>query len=519
MASLTHVRMWSDNHWEPITAEQAAKMHPGGTVSAHSGLFMCDLCGQYVTLTDGDIRGRYFKHSAYEKSKDCPERTFGSGYSVSYAPWEHDLPIRITSVSSYSFRFEVGLIRIPTSSFSKDFRIEIRPKGVIDVSYVFTKERLNHDGITYLPIGERPFESYTLSFQNGNNRLREFWPETVAGIDPKGTLFEKASGKKLSYDADVEIGREYYLLRRDFINKTSYKCVQIREVTRKQFGWENWTLYVVSASTYNEESARFYLDFHCRLTDCPVSLQPVWPLFVEGNYLVKHNRPSIYVLVSGDVASVKTFPVVSIRQLGANTSRQCLYKILCSGRQQLISAGRSRVLQYTYFWKEPLNQTGLHPDLLVTDLAGHKIAPGETNILPYNKTLQFKLPFDGELVIFRNNHVADKRKVYPDKPVEIERLSYGMSVQVVIGLDAIWRLDFKKQQHIAIDDENELLKQISNTSGVQIPIPHALLNIMAGLNCYPRISQWIRNCLKRGTIDEQAYRRLQGTYRSMKANR
>ena len=51
MASLTHVCMWSDNGWKRITAEQAARLHPGGTVSAHSGLFMCELCGQYIELT------------------------------------------------------------------------------------------------------------------------------------------------------------------------------------------------------------------------------------------------------------------------------------------------------------------------------------------------------------------------------------------------------------------------------------------------------------------------------------
>lgn len=94
MASLTHVCMWSDHGWKRITAEQAARLHPGGTVPARSGLFMCELCGQYVTLTDGDINVRYFKHSAYEKSKDCPERTFGSGYTPSYSSQEHDLPIR-----------------------------------------------------------------------------------------------------------------------------------------------------------------------------------------------------------------------------------------------------------------------------------------------------------------------------------------------------------------------------------------------------------------------------------------
>lgn len=77
MASLTHVCMWSDNGWKRITAEQAAKLHPGGTVSAHSGLFMCELCGQYVSLTDGAVQTRHFRHSAHEKSKNCPERILG----------------------------------------------------------------------------------------------------------------------------------------------------------------------------------------------------------------------------------------------------------------------------------------------------------------------------------------------------------------------------------------------------------------------------------------------------------
>ena len=149
MASLTHVCMWSDNGWKRITAEQAAKLHPGGTVSAHSGLFMCELCGQYVSLTDGAVQTRHFRHSAYEKSKNCPERILGAGYSISYGSQEHDLPIRITGVSAASFRFEIGLIRAPISSLTKDFCIEIKPKGVSTTPNVFTKERLNYEGITY----------------------------------------------------------------------------------------------------------------------------------------------------------------------------------------------------------------------------------------------------------------------------------------------------------------------------------------------------------------------------------
>lgn len=86
LASLTHVCIWAEHGWTHITAEEAAQRFPSGTISANSGLFMCDLCNQYVTLTDGEQRGRYFRHSAYEISKNCPERTFGSGYTPKIEP-------------------------------------------------------------------------------------------------------------------------------------------------------------------------------------------------------------------------------------------------------------------------------------------------------------------------------------------------------------------------------------------------------------------------------------------------
>ena len=515
MASLTHVCMWSDNGWKRITAEQAAKLHPGGTVSAHSGLFMCELCGQYVSLTDGAVQTRHFRHSAHEKSKNCPERIWGASCSISYGSQEHDLPIRITDVSSSSFRFEIGLIRAPISSFGRDFRIEIKPKGVSATPYVFTKERLNFESISYLPIGERPFEKYILNFKNGTNKLHEFWPTEINGIDPEGTLFEKASGKKLTYDADVEIEKEYYLLKRGYFYKKSYSSIQIQEIAQKRFDLETWTLYVVSASAFGEEAARFFLNFHCRLTDYPVSLQPIWPLFVEGNYIVKHSKNSMYMLVRGNVATFKTFPAVAVRQLNHNIADLKLYEVLCSSRQQLISAGRTQALQYTYFWKEPLNQVGLPPEILVTDLSGSKILPGKANTLPHSKALLFKSTYDGELIISNKDHVVDKRKIYADKPLELDGLSYGVSVQAVICLDVVWQIDFQKQQSIIADDEAEILKHISCVSGASIPAPHSLRNILTAMSHYPKICQWIRKCIKKGTINEQSYRRLQDIYRSI----
>ena len=186
----------------------------------------------------------------------------------------------------------------------------------------------------------------------------------------------------------------------------------------------------------------------------------------------------------------------------------------------MISAGRTQALQYTYFWKEPLNRAGSSPSILVTDLSGSEIESGESNTLPHNKTLLFKSTFDGELIISNNRaRVVDKRKIFADRQLELDGLSYGVSVQVVIGLDVVWKIDFKKQCSTIPSDEVEILKRISSASGALIPAPHSLRNILAGMRSYPRICQWIRKCIKDGTINEHSYRELQDAYRSINTNR
>ena len=538
--TLTHVCMWSEHGWKRITAKKAARLHAGGTVSAHSGLFMCELCGQYVTLTDGEIRTRHFRHSAAEKDKDCPERTFGPNYSVSYEPQKHELPIRIVVTagaahepSSASFRFELGLIRAPISKLGADFRVEIKPEGAPDPSGVFTKERLNCAGVTYLPLGSLPCEKYILSLRNlsdeQNATLRKFWPEEISGVDPDGTLFDKETGRKLTYDADVEINKEYYLLVLNRPDKaglcsSSSSSIRLQEIAQKRAGWGSWTLYEVCASSLCEEAARFFLNFHCRLTDHPISLQLVWPLYVAGEFLVKHSQNNMFMLVSGNVLSVKTFPQAKVRPLKqgtGQTERSRLYEISSQGRQQLISVGRAQPLQYTYFWKEPLAKVVATPEISVQDLSQSEVPPGETDTLPRNGVLRFKSTFDGELIISYGNQVTDRRKIHADQTLELGGLSFGVRVQAVIGLDEVWYIHFKKPQSVSVDDsynDAEIMKYISRTSGSAIPVPHALRNISAVLAAssrYPQLCQWLCQCIRGGTINEQSYRRLQQVYHKL----
>lgn len=182
MASLTHVCMWTEHGWKKITANEAARLHPGGTVLAASGLFICELCRQYVILTEGERNVRHFRHKVSELSKDCPDRTFGSSASMTFEAREYELPIRICNITGNQFDLELGLLYVPAVILQeqKIQQVIIQPIGVQDNQYVYSFKRLNEERLTYVYIGNIPAPNYKLITDDA---LRSFWPKYVKGID------------------------------------------------------------------------------------------------------------------------------------------------------------------------------------------------------------------------------------------------------------------------------------------------------------------------------------------------
>lgn len=508
MASLTHVCMWDNKGWKNISAEEAARLHPGGTVSAHSGLFMCELCGQYVLLTDGKVNVRHFRHSSYEKSKDCPERTFGPNVTISYNSTEHDLPIRIVNVTANSFSFELGLIRIPTSLFSNKIRIEIKGSDYASEKCVFTGERINPDHITYVSIGGTPNEKYTINVLSGDAKISAYWPRTISGIDPSGCLFDATSGKKLPYDADVVVDKEYYLLTRRKFNTRAYDFLSMKEVCIKKISWTSWYVYRICAVDFDEDTARFFLDYHCRLSDNPISITPIWPIYSKEPYLIKHAGREIYLHVKGNVTNTSVFPMASMDTYRLGNSS--VVKVLCNSRQQLITAGRSKALKYSYFWKDDLDNTNPLPIASVTDLNNNELVSGDYSSIPYKGVISIKVPFDGR-VIQKNKGIKTRSlDIAANTQTDIDNIVLDSEIIVTIGMDVVWRASFIHQKAVVKSgsEEQELLNKIKKCKTRTISVPSSLGQICVLLSDYPEIRTWIRSCIESNTIDEKAYKIL-----------
>lgn len=506
VASLTHVRMWSKNNWKRITASEAANLHPSGTVSAHSGLFMCDLCGQYVLLTKEGTNERHFRHSSSEKSKDCPERRFGAGVSITYSVEEYELPIRLMNVRNSDFELEMGFIPLPSDLRTTKMRVEIKSNSCGFDSYIYSGERINREGITYLPIGKNPAEKYYLLISGASDDIYRFWPKEIQGIDPQGTIFDADTGKKLVYDSDVEIKKKYYLLRKGSIGAICNLHVNIREIVNKQISWSNWYVYEVIAQDFDETSAQFFLDYHCRLTERPVSLIPVWPIYVENPYIIKHNQNNMLMYISGNATS-KVFPNTITRNYSCKDSN--LLEIFCNDRQQMISVGRTKILQYTYFWKENLDKTTTLPEIVVTDNYGNKIRERVCNDLPDEREMVISIPYDGMVIIKKKGIVVEKKLLQAKKKTVVDDITWNIEISVLVGLDCIWKTSFLKNESNVADKDEDMYARLKSFRGNMIRAPHSLKNIATILENYPLVRQWIYQCIKNGIIDKRAYKELQ----------
>ena len=511
MASLTHVNMWSGHTWTHITAEEAASLHPGGTVSAHSGLFMCDLCGQYVTLTDGQIYTRYFKHSSSEKSKNCPERTFDSAtLPPLYSPDAHELPIKICNVSDVGFSFDIGFLYLPAEILcAADIQtIEITPNGA-GTSYRYSFERLNENSLTYLSVGDYPAQSYSIRCDKS---LEPFWPKTTRGIDPTGGIFDVKSGRMLPCDADVCIGKKYYLLTFRSLSSSRHKSVQIKQTCRKRFDWRCWYLYEVEASEYDEEAAKFFLDLHCRLTDEPLTIQPVWPLYIQTPFVIKHNSNPLVLCVKGNyIGHVKSFPQTYKQEYSCPNEGK-VAKINGIGRQQLISAGRTReALQYLYAWKEPLPCVTEQPQVKVTDIRGSLLEVGEAVKTPEKNTLIITAPYDGKIVVVQYGHIVERRNLISGIPTDVDSLKYGTQIIVLQGLDAVWSISFVRQRTECNVNDSHLLQRLSAMRGKTVAISHNLGALASRLERFPQTKQWLYSQIRSGRISQNALHSLRNT--------
>ena len=522
MAALTHVCMWTEKGWRKITAWEASKMHPYGTVSARSGFFMCDLCGQYVTLTSGSIREPYFKHSSSETSKDCPERSVNAYYSytTTQIKQNHDLPLRMKLLGNGKVAFELGFTPLPTDIKRSLNKSHILINGIHSniqsESFTFSFQRIQEDNITYLQVGGTPAKRYDIAVNTDKNDVWNYWTRTVPGIAEDGTLFDGITKKRIPDDSDVVVGKTYYLIGcfSDYRMKTC-EGLSYSSSGRISFRYRTWGIYEIKATKYCEDTVRFFLDYHARLTEYPIEVIPLWPEFVNSPYRILHKESKLFFYIQGERVRTHLFPISEIRQ-SSIADNQSLVLVNCKERQELLSTGRVRTLNYVYLWKHHLGFEQPMPKIEVLDWKGEAFEEGSYNSLPIRGTLLIKCEYDGTLEI--NNKAGiliRKLNINADQQLLVDEIEFDCTVFVYVSCDCIWKATFIRANKKKQINEAELVNKLSRYIGrAEITVSHAEMAAIAiKLEDYPLLKTWLLQQVRCGKISKYALSEICKTVR------
>ena len=501
--SLDNVYYWEKDGWKKITAEEFAKNHSNLKVSAKGKIFWCEMCGQFVTLANGDKNKPHFRHSSSELKKICADRSKNfdkEDWFKSLKP-SQNLPLRIC-VEQNNFTFQVGLIKLPRQLFDrvKNCRIKISSNRK-NLNYNGLSDVLLEEKMTWIDVKNILAETYFLTLEPEISEVNFYWSEKIQGINPEGTLFNAKTGRKILYDADIKIHTKYYLLSTRKV-KTP-KSVTKKFVMCKNISDVNWVLYEIEATQLSEEAAKFFLNYHCRLTANPISIIPLYPMYTQENDIIHCDVAKMFFYFSGN-AKIRFFPFAGNFCL----SKEKNFKIIASElneRAQMIAAGRSEILQYAYIWQDlPTNEMEL-PKVEVTDTKDKIISDGVAHILPKGSRLQVTAQFDGKIIRSVNDIVKEKIFFKATEIFDVKDITFGTEIKIFQGFDCVWKISYQREEKGISETDTELLLKLERGRGKKIPIPHAWGSLTDKLKNYPKVKDWLYKGIRCGFVSEEAY--------------
>lgn len=474
--ALTNVAMWTNKGWKSVTVDEAISLFPYNKVSANSGIFMCRLCKKYVTLTAPGIYSRCFKHSRGDVDKECNDRVLSSTISQ-FEMHNFIPPIRIEIKSLKSFSLEMGFILPPIIKNPKGV-IEIKSNDLISNVALYDISRLKYDCLTYLKIGNTPSERYLIKCDNEQIHLSTI----VDGIKKTGVLFDYITRKKLPDDGDVLVNREYILLtKRILLSNNDIDVSQLCSMG-------SWNVYKVAAKVFSKSASDFFFKYGYLLTEKQAFLTFLWPEYTVSPYVIKHKAEKLHLYIQGESIIPKIFPSGNIICCKyCDNDNGVAVTVECNARQQLLSAGRTKVLRYTYLWKDNLDVSISSSVAKVTDIKGNDVISGNNYKLPEKRILQITTQFDGYIEINKDNWVIERRKVNANIIAEIDQIQYGMNINVFQGLECVWSVSYMRAKNSISSNETELLFKLQNAGGKMIPISHVFGAVANKYSEYPKI--------------------------------
>jgi len=218
-----------------------------------------------------------------------------------------------------------------------------------------------------------------------------------------------------------------------------------------------------------------------------------------------HRKDVLYFYLEGEGVISKAFPYAYIQKTDLSNENTHVLRIESNDRQQLVSAGRVKVLKYTYLWKDSLIRSVGRKKICVVDDAGQQLPPGTYQNSPIKGQISFNCEIDGFVEVNEIDGFPINRYSFSaGQKTIVENVWLGTTVNIYYGLDLVWTAKFEQSTSDGEINERNLIKQLETYQYDYIRISHAVGSVAAELQRYPMLRDWYRLQVKNRKISKRA---------------
>ena len=259
----------------------------------------------------------------------------------------------------------------------------------------------------------------------------------------------------------------------------------------------------MEATALSEEAAKFFLDYHCRLTAKPILISPIYPVYTQDDGIVYCDSKKVFVYFSGN-AKIRFFPKTGNSVLLEEKNSK-LIEVSCNERQKMVAAGRSQILQHFCIWKNLPSFEVQYPKIEIKDCNGKIISSGVYSTLPKNSTLQVYSEFDGQVIVSKNGITTEKLLIKAEKISNINNINLGTEIKVFHGLDCACKIIYQREEKGFAQSDIELFLRLERGKGTKIKVPHTWGTFADKLKNYPQVKSWLYKNIRAGFVNEESY--------------
>ena len=438
--SLENVHIWEDGKgYVPISVEEACERY-SHTVSYHSEIFICKLCGNYVTLTESKSgkKERHFRHSPLDYDQKinadqlCEDRSkFTAQIYQDASPLAlHVMPMRMM-VNPNGFSLEIGFYCPTSVSDLKDGSISIyNPFSAF--SRHFYVDRIAPGETTYLSVGSTILDEYLLSYVNIPHQLAQFWPNKVEGFFDHGGVFYASSGKRIYRGAKVTLNHDFLFLFSHkhlnwFLANTSGNKVIRKEIYEFKTAKESWLVYKVRLAHINKNSTDLFLKYGIELAEQAPDCYQFWPPKIYSSNQIINCARELYFYLNGPADKVQLYPKHTKHHgsdslLSVPTEHGTIFRVIPNQKAQLLILGEHGAVGFIYLNQDSSSLPNNAPQLSITSSLIGALEQDRFNNVDDLGDLTIISEVDGKLKIYEQ-----------DKLINILRLKSGPEHKLILS--------------------------------------------------------------------------------------